>query len=260
MPGRLVLIALLLLGSGCFRQQLVTGLSEQEAQEIAVLLRSEGISAVKSAVIKDQEEVWEVSVRGGEGNLFLASRVLQENGLPRPRTQGLADVFADGGLIPTASQEKAKLILGLSGELTRTLESLPGVIDARVHVVLPDESPLIKEEQRRPTTASALVKYRGDQLPLSESEVKALLSKGIEGLTGENVAVVFKQIQTTPVNRSDMDLLIGYPEVTAAAVVVMILTTIVALVLAVRTRRQARHIEVLQLKSAGGAERQLQSG
>src|SRR6185312_12407518 len=111
------------------------------------------------------------------------------------KVQGLDDVFSSSGMIPTAGEEKAKLLTGLSGELTRTLQSMPGVVDARVQVVLPDENPLLDKSEQNPPTASVLLRYRGDRSPLTEAEVKSLVAKGIEGLSPDQVAVVLKKVE-----------------------------------------------------------------
>src|SRR6185437_846661 len=137
---------------------------------------------------------WSVKLKGGSESAVLAWRILEENGLPRQKVKGLAEVFSTTGMIPTASEEKARLLMALSGELSRTLKSIQGIVDARVQIVLPDNSPLLPSDQRNPTTASVLLKYRGGQPPLSEDEVKKLVARGIEGLQPDSVAVVFKRI------------------------------------------------------------------
>src|SRR5262249_15598592 len=160
-------LGLTILLSACVTHSLQTGLSEQDAQEIIVVLHENGIdaSAVKEASEKKGEEKWSVIIRGGDQNLARAWRVLEDIGLPREKEKGLEDVFSNSGMIPTATEEKARLLVGISGEITRTIKSVAGVVDARVHVVLPENSPLIDKSQQTPPTASVLIKYRGNDLP-----------------------------------------------------------------------------------------------
>jgi type III secretion protein J len=141
---QIVLLSLTLFLAACMRHELQTGLTEQDAQEIVVLLNENGIdaSAAKEVSEKKGEEKWSVLIRGGDQNLAQAWRVLQENGLPREKDKSLEDVFSNSGMIPTATEEKARLLVGVSGEINRTLKSIAGVVDARVLVVLPDSSPL----------------------------------------------------------------------------------------------------------------------
>ncbi|HTF67864.1 MAG TPA: hypothetical protein VK638_34815 [Edaphobacter sp.] len=196
--GSLLMVCLLFL-AGCSRQ-LETGLTEDDAQQVVVVLRENGISATTELDLTQKKDAaaWMVNVRGQSDTVIRAWKILNENGLPRKKVKGLDDVFANAGMIPTAGEEKARLLSGLDGELTRTLDSLPGVVDARVQVVLPDNSPLIDKSEQSPPTASALIQFRGDEPPLKDAEVKSLMAKSIEGLTPENVAVVFKKVEIAP--------------------------------------------------------------
>jgi type III secretion protein J len=195
--GPLLIVCLLFL-AGCSRQ-LETGLTEDEAQQIVVLLRENGINATTEVDPSQKIPVWLVNVRGQSDTMVRAWKILNENGLPREKVKGLDDVFANSGMIPTAGEEKARFLSGLDGELTRTLNSLPGVVNARVQVVLPDNTPLLDKNEQSPPTASALIQFRGDQPPLKDVEVKSLMAKSIEGLTPENVAVVFKKVEIRPI-------------------------------------------------------------
>ena len=197
MPKFVALVSVVLLLTGCLKQELQTGLSEAEAQEIIVLLKDHNFDATRGPSVSNNNQeapTWTVYVKGGSQNQFSAWRILQENGLPREKTAGLNDVFANSGLIPTASEEKARLMVGLSGEIQKTLESVNGIVDARVHIVLPENSPLVDKTDWKPTTSSVLVKYQGDRLPLEAEEIQRLVANGVEGLQTQNVAVVFKRI------------------------------------------------------------------
>jgi type III secretion protein J len=196
----LLLTALLL--AGC-AQRLESGLTQDDAQQIVVLLRENGINATAELdpTQKKGSESWLVSVRGQSDTVVRAWKLLNENGLPREKVKGLDDVFANAGMIPTAGEEKARLLSGLDGELTRTLDSISGVADARVQVVLPDNNPLVDRAQQTPPTASVLIQYTSDETPLKEPEVQALVARSIEGLSPTNVGVVFKKITVKPLPR-----------------------------------------------------------
>ena len=87
--------------SGCSRQ-LETGLTEQDAHQIVVVLRENGISAetVMESGQKKDGSSWQVSVRGQNDAVIRAWKILRENGLPREKVKGLDDVFANSGMIP----------------------------------------------------------------------------------------------------------------------------------------------------------------
>jgi len=193
-------MVLLLTLAGCTRQ-LETGLTQNDAQQIVVVLRENGIVATTETDPSQKKDAaaWVVNVRGQSDTLVRAWKILGENGLPREKVKGLDEIFANSGVVPTAAEEKARLLSGLNGELTRTLDSVSGVVDARVQVVLPDNTPLIDKSEQSPPTASALIQFRGEQPPLKDVEVENLIARSIEGLSPDNVAVVFKQVEIKPI-------------------------------------------------------------
>jgi len=227
---------------------LQTSLTEEDAQEIVVLLNQNGIeaSAIKAAGEKKGEESWSVVVHGGDQNLARAWRVLEENGLPRQKDRGLEDVFSNSGMIPTATEEKARLLVGISGEISRTLKSIAGVVDAHVLVVLPDSSPLLDKSERTPPTASVLIKYRGSDLPLNEEDVKKLVARAVEGLQPENVAVVYKKVELKPIENRNLIPLFGNQEFLLAAIALLAILSVGCLALVARNRMQRSKIDKLE--------------
>lgn len=245
---QLVIISLTILLSACLTHDLQTGLSQQEAQEIVVLLNENGIdaSATKAATEKKGEEKWSVIVHGGDQNLASAWRVLEEHGLPRQKDKGLEDVFSSSGMIPTATEEKARLLTGISGEINRTLKSVAGIVDARVMVVLPDSSPLVDKTDRIPPTASVLIKYRGSELPLTEEDVKKLVARAVEGLQPENVAVVYKKVQLKQAADRSLIPLLGNQEFLLVSLGLLAISSLGCLALVAKSRWQRSKIEGLQ--------------
>jgi type III secretion protein J len=236
-------VLLLVLTCGCMKRQLATGLTEAEAREIIVLLHDHGISADLQEVAREREAPsYTVSVMGGGPAMVQAWRVMQENGLPRAKSNGLQDVYANPGLIPTAAQEKAKLLVGLSGEISRMLNSVVGVVDARVQVVIPDDNPLVDRSQWHPPSASVLFKYQGAKPPLTEAEIKSLVAKGVEGLAPENIAVVFNKVQPKAPPDHDIFWLIQNQQFILALVIVLVLETLCLMIFLGKSRSQAKQI------------------
>ena len=244
----LITVVLTLCLSGCLKHELQTGLSEQDAQEIVVLLNENDIpaSATKEAGEKKGEEKWSVIVLGGDQNLAHAWQVLEENGLPRQKDKGLEDVFSNSGMIPTATEEKARLLVGISGEINRTLKSVGGVVDAHVLVVMPDSSPLLDKTERPVPTASVLIKYRGSAVPLVEEDVKKLVARAVEGLQPENVVVVYKRIEPKPASDRNLIPLLGNQEFLLASLALLAITSVGCVALAARTRWQKVKIKKLE--------------
>jgi type III secretion protein J len=253
----LIVLGLAVFLSACVTHELQSGLSEQEAQEIVVLLNQNGIDAFSAKAVgeKKGEEKWSVSIRGGDQNLTRAWSVLQENGLPREKDKGLEDVFSNSGMIPTATEEKARLLVGISGEINRTLKSVAGIVDARVLVVLPESSPLLDKTERVPPTASVLIKYRGKDPPLSEDDIKKLVARAVEGLQPENVAVVYKKIEPKPAMDRSLIPLFGNQEFLLAALGLLAVSSIGCLALVGKSRWQRSKIERLEEQLQAASQR-----
>ncbi len=223
---------------GCLKHELSTGLSERDAQEMIVLLKENGLDASRELVKRDREEPsWTVMVKGGDQNLVLAWRVLQENGLPRQAVRGLNEVFSKEGMIPTATEERAKYLVGLSGEVSETLRAITGVVDARVNLVIPENSPLLEKANWKQATASVLLKYRTEKPPLHEDSIKSLVSRAVEGLSIENITVVMQKVTPMAQPQRDVQWYAASQEVTILALSLLGLMTIFALVLLGRVKQ-----------------------
>jgi len=243
------ILPVILLLAACSRR-LATGLNERDAQEIVVTLRQHGIDAETEIEpsAKKGASTWQVNVLGGGDKVVEAWNLLSENGLPRRKDPGLEAVFANSGMIPTAGEEKARLMVGLAGELTNTLDSINGVVDARVNVVVPDTNPLLDKSQQNPPTASVLVRYQGNQSPLTEAEVKNLVAKGVEGLTPDNVSVVWKRVADRPLPPRTYGPLLANELVVLGALTLAGLTSVGSLALVFVSRRRRLQIKKLEHK------------
>lgn len=78
----------------------------------------------------------------------------------------------------------------IQGEMSRTINSLEGIISSRVHIVMPNEK-LFEEDEKEPTAAIYLKTYRNVQI--SRKQIRAitlLVSRSVEGLRPEKVTIV----------------------------------------------------------------------
>ncbi len=113
---------------------------------------------------------------------------LATEGLPRG-AKGF-EIFDDSKLGVTEFQNKVNYLQALQGELTRTIEQVPAVQKARVHIVLPEDSLYKKNE--KPATASIMLILKPDT-QLSKKEIKGIVNlaaHSIQGLLPENITVV----------------------------------------------------------------------
>ncbi|EJL73490.1 type III secretion apparatus lipoprotein, YscJ/HrcJ family [Variovorax sp. CF313] len=178
----LAALVLLLALAGC-KVALYSNLKEQEANEIVAALSNDGIAATKT---KLEGSNWQVEVE--EDRLSQALDLLRVQGLPAERYVSMGEVFQKQGLVSTPSEERMRYIYAMSQELSQTLRSIDGVVDARVHVVIPANDPL--SEKIRPSSAAVFIKHRPDiDLRLLAPAVKDMVAHSIEGLTHDQVSL-----------------------------------------------------------------------
>jgi type III secretion protein J len=179
---------------GCSTVELQHGLDERQANHILVTLDQAGISADKEKEEGGRDATFKLRV--ARADAAAAWKILKEHELPRERAKGFQEVFGQPSLIPTATQERALHLSALSGELSRTLEAVDGVLAARVHISLPDDSPLREGERVRPA-AAVLIKARPGT-PLSDEDVKRLVAGSVDGLDAAKVSVVMTPAHPAP--------------------------------------------------------------
>lgn len=114
---------------------------------------------------------------------------LASQGLPSSGIVGFESISGNS-IWATDFERKVQYVRALSGELTRTVKSISGVEDARVHIVLPEQT--VFAADRIPATAAVLLKLRPMQ-ELNSSAVKGivnLVARSVEGLLPSEVTVM----------------------------------------------------------------------
>lgn len=193
-----VLLAFSVLATGCEGQiDIVHGLEEVEANEILVVLNAQGMTGAK---LKEEGRVVTYAILVAESEAPDALQLLVDNKLPRARPQGLAQVYpaGSGGLIPTESEEKAKFLMALHGEIERKLLQISGIVRAHVTVVIPEKDVIRDlDTPPPPATASVAVAYNaidGDgTAPTDEDKLQRLVASAIEDLKPENVTIIMTE-------------------------------------------------------------------
>jgi type III secretion protein J len=161
------------------------GLDEPAANEVLTALERAGIGAEKTR--DDASGPTAFVVRVSAGDAVRALDVLHAVGLPRGQRAGFAETYGQPSLVPTATEERARYLHALSGEIERTLETADGVVGARVHLVL-EEADELGDRPKAPAHAAVLLKTRGSTI--KEAEVQKLVAGSVPGLAAASVAVV----------------------------------------------------------------------
>ncbi|MES2505025.1 MAG: hypothetical protein V4534_09145 [Myxococcota bacterium] len=201
MKYTLALLLVLSLSACQSDHDIVSGLSETEANEVLVILDAQKIKASKVLVqVKGSNKPPTYSISMGPRQAPEALRILVDNRLPRHKSAGLGEVYPTdaSSLIPSRSEEKAKFLRAIQGEVENMLKVLPGIIEARVIVVMPDPS-VVRDLHSAPphATASVAVVYnpidsKGTP-PVKAEEIKFLVASAIEDLTPAYVSVLMSQ-------------------------------------------------------------------
>ena len=177
-------VAAALLLAGCDKETtLHSGLAERQANLVMAALLDAGIDCHKSP---GEEGTWDVTVV--ESRFADAVNLLEKAGLPRQPHQGIGEVFKKTGMISSPSEERIRFMDALAQDLAKTISGIDGVVDARVHIVLPENDPFARHAL--PSSAAVAIRSRWDaDLTDVIPSVKGLVKNAIEGLTAEKIMV-----------------------------------------------------------------------
>jgi type III secretion protein J len=169
--------------AGC-KEELYSGLPEQEANKMISLLAERGITANKSSA-KDGSK----TIIVGDERFAEAVTTLTEAGYPHKKFESLGDVFKSGGLVPSPTEERARLLYAIDQELSATISQIDGVLSARVEVVLPENDLLSRTPS--PSSASVFVRYKEKSgVDHLVPQLKTLVASSVQGLAYDRVSVV----------------------------------------------------------------------
>ena len=177
-----------LLLAGCDKDvALHSQLEERQANLVMAALLDEGIACHKTP---GDEGAWNVMI--SESSFAAAANLLERKGLPRRAYQGVAEVFKKTGMVSSPSEERIRFMDALAQDLSRTISGIDGVVDARVHVVLPENDPFAKNALPSSAAVAIRSRWNADIADLVPS-IKNLVKNSIEGLKYEKISVtVFK--------------------------------------------------------------------
>jgi type III secretion protein J len=189
--ARAVVAALALAAAGC-STNVLQGIDERAANEASRALERAGIGAEKLADEGGGASGATFTLRVSRSDGARALDLLRALGLPHEKRRGFAETYGQPSLIPTPSEERARYVDALAGELERTLEAVDGVVSARVHLVLEENDPLAVDGKVRAGARGAVLLATGaGRTPISREDVQRLVAGSVAGLDPAAVAVVF---------------------------------------------------------------------
>ena len=189
--GFVLLVLMALAGCGS-KVDLLSGLSEPDANETLAALLDAGVPTEKISK-KDG-----ISVKVSESQVAQALAVLNSKGLPRRHHDRMGDIFKKENLISTPLEERARYLYALSQELENTFSQIDGVLSARVHIVLPER--LTPGDPVLPSSAAVFIRHVSQlDLTVLEPRIRRMVANSIPGLNSgksEQISVVFVPAMT----------------------------------------------------------------
>lgn len=185
---RLLPLLLLVYASGCSDNvELYSRIKENECNEMLAVLLDAQIPAEKVAV---DDNLFTLKVVPSE--MRRSIDLLHDAGYPKAEFNGIAESFSQSSLVSSPLEERIRYMHALSEELAATITTVDGVITARVHIVLPENTPF--GEQISPSSASVFIKHSVNvNLSNVVPEIKSFVENSIEGLSSDKVSVVLFQ-------------------------------------------------------------------
>jgi len=143
------------------------------------------------------------------GDVYDLRLQLASAGLPQGGNIGF-EIFDNASFTTSEFVQKLNFKRGLEGELSRTIRSLSGVQQCRVHLVMPEKTVFAFQEEKSQASAAVFISLNQGRR-LSKGEVQGivhLISSGVEGLSSENITVVDNKgvLLTNPSDDSVMGL------------------------------------------------------
>lgn len=161
-------------------------LTSEDIDEIKKELNSMGYTdGVEFNIIKGDKTSYIMAQRQLKAKMLSH---LSDLGLPRGARQSFATLKT--GFSDTEADRQAAHLHALEGEIETSVVSMEGITNARVRVVLPDES--LFEEDKQPAKATVMIETRNGY-NVSKSQIQGiinLVSGSVARLSPENVQVV----------------------------------------------------------------------
>jgi type III secretion protein J len=183
--------------AGC-DEQIIHDLSERDANRIMSHLSASHLEADK---VPQADGRWAISV--ARADMVPALRHLDAQRLLISRDSAALS-SSRGSIVPSREEQWFRYERSVSLSIEESIKALPGVLDARVHVNIPDQDPLFGSRENKKGSGSVLVVV-DDRFKSSEDDIAALVG-GAAGLSRDVVRVLRSSsegVNLPPVSRQD---------------------------------------------------------
>lgn len=189
---KFLVISVLWLLSGCDNQVLLTELSQRQSNEVLAVLQENGVEGTRRKNGKLGN-----SINVARNDFVTAVDLLRLYNLPSKESVEIIQAFPGDSLVASPQAERSRLLSLIEQRLEQSLLSIPGVVNARVHVSYPLNS---NNRVKQPQQVSSLVTYAGNEDPkLMMSKIKLFLTNSFAEASFDNVSVVV--VERPPLQR-----------------------------------------------------------
>lgn len=191
--GKQITLVTLILGSFAGFIFLMSWSGKSEFHPLYANLNPEDAGVIL-AKLKEQKIEYQIASNGAtilipQQHIYETRMKMASEGLPQGSGIGF-EIFNETKLGMTEFAQNVNYQRALQGELSRTINRIGEIESSRVHIVLPEKSLFVEDEQ--PATASVVLKLRTGKW-LNKSQIDGivhLLSSSVARLNPENVTIV----------------------------------------------------------------------
>ncbi len=186
------MIAVLGLLSGCDNQMLLTELSQRQGNEVLAVLQENGVEGTRR-----ENGKLGTSIKVSRSDFVTAVDLLRLYNLPSKDPVEIIQAFPGDSLVASPQAERSRLLSLIEQRLQQSLLTIPGVVNARVHVSYPLNS---NTRVKQPQQVSSLVTYAGNEDPKQMmNKIKLFLTNSFTETSYDNVSVVV--VERPPLQR-----------------------------------------------------------
>ncbi len=170
---------------GC-REQIVHDLNEREANRLISRLHDSGIEVEKK---RQTDGLWSLSVAGD-----LAGQAVRALTTQRLLSAQVGEAKDGGPFLQSRDEGRFRYERAVSREIEKTLSGIPQVLEARVHLNMPQVDPFfgVTKESSVPSASVLLIHAAAKEMEPDRAAIAQLVS-GASGIPPSQVSILMKE-------------------------------------------------------------------